>query len=113
MGPPKGAQSTPHVELIETSVLLFLFANVLPDHGFVSTYSRDEVASGPEVLTHEIALPLPVDPRQMDCALALDEPNHLRDRILRWDRNHHVDVVGHDVPFFNLALLLRRQFAKH
>ena len=49
----------------------------------------------------------------MDRALALDETDHLRNRIFRWDGNHHVNVVGHQVPLFDSALLLLRQFPKH
>ncbi len=59
------------VQLIEPRILLFLFPDVRPDYRFISTYVRDEVPSGPEVLSHEIALPLPVDTSQMDRALAL------------------------------------------
>src|SRR5690349_3118534 len=39
----------------------------------------------------------------------LDEPHHLRDCILRWDRQQHVHVVGHQMPFLYLTLLLRCQ----
>ena len=80
---------------------------------FVPTYGRDEVASGPEMLTHEIALPLPVDLSQMDCALALDKADHLRNRVLRWDRDHHVNMIRHEVTLFDPALLLQGQLAEH
>src|SRR5215467_11050925 len=43
------------VHLIEPHVLLLLFADVRPEHGFVSTYGRDEVSSGPEMLSHNCA----------------------------------------------------------
>src|SRR6185503_4370966 len=42
----------------------------------------------------KFALPLPVDTGEMDRALALDELDHLRHRILRWDRDQHVHVIG-------------------
>jgi hypothetical protein len=41
---------------------------------------RDEVPPGPEVLPHETALPLPVDPGLMDRTLALDKSYHLPHR---------------------------------
>jgi hypothetical protein len=53
--PPKGGglwQS----QLLLPSVLLLLFPNVVADRRFVSTDRRDEVATGPEVLPHEVAL---------------------------------------------------------
>src|SRR5580700_8104782 len=46
--PPKGGLLAPHVQLIEAAVLGLLFHDVFPDHGFVSTYRRDEVSPGPE-----------------------------------------------------------------
>ena len=74
VGPPEGGRSAPQIHLIEAAVFLFLFPDVLPYHGFVSTHGRDEVPSGPEVLPHETALSLPVDPGQMDRTLALINP---------------------------------------
>src|SRR6202521_6218245 len=97
---------------MQAAVLLFLLFDVLPYPRFVSTDGRDEVPSGPEVLAHEIALLLPVHPGQMDRAFTLDVPDHLRDRIFRWNRDHHVNVIRHEMAFFNLAFLLQRQLAE-
>lgn len=95
--------------MLHPSVFLLLVPDVLTDDRFVSPYGRDEVAARPEMLTHEVALPLAERPRDVDCALALDVPDDLRDRILRRDRDHHVHVVGHEVPFLDAALLLLRK----
>jgi hypothetical protein len=70
--------------LFEALVLLFLVPDVLSDHLLVAPYCGDEVASGPEVLTYEISLPFPVDPGQVDRALSLDEPYHLRPIFNSW-----------------------------
>src|SRR6267154_2980621 len=86
VGPPEGG-STPQVHLLQPLVFLFLFADVVAYHGFVAAHGRDEVPSGPEVLSHEVALPFAIDPGQVDRALAFDEANHLRHRILRRDRD--------------------------
>jgi len=43
---------------------------------------------------------------------ALDEPDHLRDRIFRWDQDQHVHVIRHQVPFQDFRLLLHRQTVK-
>jgi hypothetical protein len=53
-----------------------------------------KVSSGPEVLPHEVRLFLSVYPSKVDRTLPLDEPDHLRHRIFRRDRDHHVDVVS-------------------
>ena len=65
------------------------------------------------MLSHEIPLPLSVDAGQMDGTLPLDEPDHLRYRILRRYRDQYVHVVGHQVPFQNPALLLLRQLPEY
>ena len=49
----------------------------------------------------------------MDCALALNKSHHLRNRILRRNRNHHVHMVGLEMTFFDPAFFLLGQFAKH
>src|SRR5664279_2670603 len=49
----------------------------------------------------------------MNRALALDEANHLRHRVLRRYRYHHVHMVRHQMPFHYQALLLGGELAKH
>lgn len=92
---------------------MLLIANVLSDHRLIPPNRRYKVPSGPEVLTDKISLLLPIHPGQMDRALALDIPNHLRHRVLRRYRYHHVHVIRHQVPFLNPAFLLQRQLAKY
>ena len=76
--------------------------------------SRPNVdTSCPEVLPDKVALAFPIHPCQMNRALALDEANHLRHRVLRRDRNHHVHMVRHQMPFDNRALLLRGKLAEY
>src|SRR6185312_1847974 len=98
---------------VEPGILGLLLADVFPDHRFVSTDGRDEVAPSPEVLPYEVALPLSIDLRQVDSALALDVPDHLRHRILGWNRYHHVTMIRHQMPLFAPALLLHCQPAEH
>jgi hypothetical protein len=60
----KAAISAPNVELIEPLVLFLLVANV-SSHGFlVAAHYVYEKPASPEMLADEIALRLPVDPRQ-------------------------------------------------
>jgi hypothetical protein len=64
------------------------------------------------MLPTKISLSPSVYSRQMDGALALDEPNHLRHRILRWDRDQHVHVIRQQISFHDPAFLLLGQFPK-
>jgi hypothetical protein len=45
--------------------------------------------------------------------LPLMKTDRLRNRIFRWDRDHHVNVIRHQVTLFDPAFLLQRQLAKH
>jgi hypothetical protein len=80
-------------------------------------YSRITVSSRPRV---ETKYPLaqkccPTKLRffsQMDRTLALDKPDHLRDRVFRRNRDHHVNVIRHEMAFLDLALLLQRQLTE-
>jgi hypothetical protein len=98
--------------LVQAFIFLLLVLDILSYRRFVSTYGRDEEPSGPETPSPEIALPLPVRPGQVDRTLALDETDHLLNGIFRWDRDHHVDMVGHQMPFLDPALFLFRQLAE-
>ena len=61
---------------------------------------------GQEMLSNKVALALAIDASQMDGTLAFDLSHDLRNRILRWDLNHHVDVVDHEMAFLDPTLLL-------
>src|SRR5262249_41131775 len=111
--PPEGGASAPKVELVQAGILLLLVADVFPYGGFVSSNGRDEIASGPKMLPHEIAFSFSIDARQVGCALVLFEPDHLRHRILRWDRNHHVHMIRHQMAFLDPTFLLPRQLPEY
>ena len=72
-----------------------------------------EKAAGPKVLSDEIAPALSINPGHVDRTLALDEADHLRHRIFRWDRKQHVHVIGHQMPLLNFRVLLKRELAEH
>ncbi len=50
---------------------------------------------------------------QMDRTLPFGVPAHLRHRILGRDRNQHMNMVKHQVSFFDLALSLSSQLAEN
>ena len=80
-------------------------ADVRAYHLFIPTHRRYKVTAGPKTLPHEISLPPTIATRDVDRALAFDVPDHLRHRILRWDRYHHVYVIRQQMPLFDTTLL--------
>src|SRR4051794_30233887 len=80
---------------------------------FIAPHRRHKVASCPERSPDKASLPPRVHPRQMDRTLAQGELHHLRHSTLRWSRHKHVHVIGHQVPFENLTLLLLGQSVEH
>jgi len=101
----------PHIQLIQSLILLFLVANVLADDPLVPAYRGYEVPSRPKTLARIILLPLSIDSRQVDRAFPLDKSNHLRHSVFRRDRNHHVNMVRQQMTFLDAALFLLGQFA--
>jgi hypothetical protein len=51
--------------------------------------------------------------REVYGALSLDKADQLRDRIFRWDRDHHVHVIRQQMPLLNPAFLPRSQLADY
>jgi hypothetical protein len=102
--------SAENSHLLFRGLMLALNAHESPrcGHGLVATNRRHLKPSWPKVLTDQIPLPLSVHLRQMDRALPLDISNHARYRVLKWYRDHPVHMVGPQMPFFNLTLLLLR-----
>lgn len=49
---------------------------------------------------------LSIKPAHVNRPLALDEADHLRNRVFRRDRKQHMDVIGHQMPFLDIRLLL-------
>ena len=96
--PPEGG-SAPESQLLKPLIFLLLVADVLPYHFFVPSDRGHEISPGPKVLPDKIAFALAIRPRHVDGALALDEPDHLRHSVFRWDRKHHMDVVGPNLPW--------------
>src|SRR5882757_9096107 len=99
----------PEVHLLQTLILLLLVPNVVPYDLFIPPNRRYEISSRPEALTDEISPVFSIHPRQMYGAPSFDEANHLRNGILRRDRDHHVNMIGHQMSLLDPALLLLGQ----
>jgi hypothetical protein len=100
-------------QLVREGEFFLLLLNVLAYRSLVGTDRRNEIASGPEVHP-SVILTLPqVAPGNVDCALALDDPNNLSSGLLLWNRNSHVHMIGLQMPFHYLALFLSSQIVRH
>jgi len=100
------------MQLIQTFVFAFLLFDVLADGLFVSAYGGHEVSPGPEANASEVLFSPKERPCNVDGALAFDVAHHLSNRVLRWNRDEHVDMVRHEVPFQNLTLPLPSQLSE-
>jgi hypothetical protein len=101
--------SAPEVHLLQALVFLLLVPNVVPYDLFIPTNRRYEIPSRPEALTDKIPPVFPIHTRQVYGALSLDEADHLRNGVLGRDRDHHVNVIGHQMSLLDPALLLLSQ----
>ena len=93
-------------ELPACSIRGFLLADVLANLFQFKADRRDGVAAGPEMLARKIPL-LATQPGNGDRAFPFQKPDHGSHRVLRGNRNTHIYMVRHQMPFDNLALLCR------
>ncbi len=49
----------------------------------------------------------------MDRTLALDVTHYLINSVFRWDRDHHVNMIGHQMSLLGTTLLLRGQLPEN
>ena len=84
--------------------------DVLANLRFVSTHRGHEVATCPKRVTREVPLSIRITTRDVDRALPFDEPDHLRNGVLRWDLDQHMNVIGHQMTLHDPTVLLSRQF---
>lgn len=99
--------------LVKFLVVLFLVANVLADRAFIDPHRGHEIPPRPEVVTFEASIPTHEIAGRPNRTLALDVPNHMRNRMLRWNPEHHMYVVWAQMPLQDLTLPLPGQLVKH
>ena len=68
------------------------------------------VASRLEHLAGEVPETAVAMPRNPHCAPAFDETDTRADLVIARNGYHHVDMVGHQMPFLNPVHLLAHQF---
>src|SRR5208282_4454626 len=87
------------------TVTFLLFTDVLANLLFVQAYRTYTGSGRPKVQTGHSTL-LQQFPMDTHRTLALQEPDRVRDAVLRRDAQAHVDVIRHAVPLkkFNAPL---------
>ena len=85
-----------------------LLADVCVDLLQFGPDGRYSVTAGPEMLAREVSF-LAGQASDSDGTLPFQKSDHRRHRVLRWNRDAHVNMVWHQVPLDDLALLLFSQ----
>jgi hypothetical protein len=68
---------SPEIHLFRPLLLLFLIADVVPDHLFIPANRRYKISARPKALANEIPPVLPTSPCEMNRASPFDDTNHL------------------------------------
>jgi hypothetical protein len=97
---PKGdASLVEQFHLIKPTILFFLRSDIRPDRLLIHPNSRNKITPGPEMSPSKV-LSLPrICPRNLDGALPLKKPYHLRYGVLGRSRDQLVYRVGLEMPF--------------
>src|SRR4030095_3410874 len=85
---------------------LCLPSDVLSDGCLTPADRRDVVSPSPEMIPCIVLTSSHEGPCNMDGRFPLDEAHDLGHRVLRGNREQHVDVIGHQVHLFNPPSLL-------
>src|SRR3989442_5184763 len=74
-----------HLQLIESTIFFLLLSDVISHLRLVPPHRRHVIAPRPKIQPNKV--------------LRLDVPHHPGYRILRRDRQHHVYMIAHPMPF--------------
>src|SRR5216117_2733918 len=74
-----------HLQLIESTIFFLLLSDVISHLHLVPPHRRHVIAPRPKIQPNKV--------------LRLDVPHHPGYRILRRDRQHHVNMIAHQMPF--------------
>ena len=97
------------VQLIYSAIFLFLVSDIGSNYFLVSSNCRGKIASGPEMLPDIIPTSSAILSGYVNRALSFDKTYYLGHRILRWYRDHHMDMIGHQVPLLDQTFSLSCQ----
>ena len=100
-------------KLIHLAILKLLVPDVGSDCLLVPAHRRDEIPACPEFVPREVlclSLDILCDPNR---AFAFDEADHLGNRIFRWDRDQHMDMIRHQMALIDPAFPPPGQVVEH
>src|SRR5512143_2957446 len=97
------------LHLVVPLIFLLLPTNIRPHHGFIQTDCGHHIAARPKHFAGEMSRPTPETTGDRNRTLALEVPHPPRDGILWRKADADMDVIGPQVPFHNLHLLLPGQ----
>jgi hypothetical protein len=80
---------------------------------FISTHGGHKVPSRPVVVPNEVLTASEVCSGDVNDTLFFDESENLRYRVFRGNGQHHVDVVHHEMAFFDPGLFLLSEPSEH
>mgnify|MGYP001610670501 CR=1 FL=1 len=101
-----------HRRTIEELVIHPLVLDVLFDDVFIDADGGDEVSSAPEALLLDGMALLGEEIVHTDGTLSFEEAHDVGNRILWWDFEKHVDVVGAGIGFEDLHFFLGSEEAE-
>jgi len=95
-----------HTQLIQTTIFLLLWPDVLPDGRFIYPNGGNIIPSGPKMLASKILTMTHIISRYMNRTLSFDETDHMCHCIFRRYRDHHMNMIGSKMSLQYLTFLL-------
>src|SRR5947208_1167221 len=95
-----------HLQLIESTIFFLLLSDVISHLRLVPPHRRHVIAPRPKIQPNKVLRPIHKSSCNRYRTLPLDVPHHPGYRILRRDRQHHVNMIAHQMPLLHLALFL-------
>ena len=108
-----GSVCSKQLLLVKFPIFIFLILDVLLDGRLVSSHRGHEVSTRPETLAFEVPFLAHVGSRDIDGALALDEPHYLSNRVFRRYEDHHVNMIQQQFALYDVAFTLPSQIVEH
>ncbi len=94
------------LHLVVALVLIFLVTDVRSNNALVQSNRRNKIASRPKMLTGKVLLSPAKPARNLNRALPLQVPDHVRHRVLRRNADAYMNVIAHQMTFDNLRFLV-------
>jgi len=104
--------SLKYTHLIQATIFLFLSPDILADGLLIRSNGGHKLPAGPKMLARKVLLPSHVRSGDVKGTFAFQITHHLRNRILGWNRDQHMDMIGQKMPFDHLTLSLHGELSE-